>query len=51
LAPASDADLAPALEQTTWGAARRYWPPVAIDGAPMAWDRPASALGSAPPNW
>ncbi len=51
LAPASDADLAPALEQTTWGPARRYWPPVAIDGAPMAWDRPASALGSAPPNW
>jgi hypothetical protein len=51
LAPATDADLATTLEQTTWGPVRRYRPPVAIDGAPMAWDRPASALGSAPATW
>ncbi|GJJ01644.1 coa transferase caib/baif family protein [Duganella rhizosphaerae] len=51
LAAASDADLAPALEQTAWGEARRYRPPVAIDGAPMAWTRPASELGSSLPSW
>ncbi|WP_199538463.1 MULTISPECIES: CoA transferase [unclassified Duganella] len=51
LAAASDADLVPALEQTAWGEARRYRPPVAIDGAPMAWTRPASELGSSAPSW
>jgi len=51
LAAASVADLAPALEQTAWGEARRYLPPVAIDGAPMTWTRPASELGSSPPSW
>ncbi|MYM98326.1 CoA transferase, partial [Duganella vulcania] len=51
LAPANEADLAPELEQTAWGPAQRYRPPVAIDGAPMAWDRPATKLGSSPPKW
>lgn len=45
------ADLAPGLEQTAWGPARRLAPPVRIEGAAMAWDRPASELGSAPPRW
>lgn len=51
LAPATEADLASELEQTAWGPARRYLPPVAIDGAPMTWDRPAAELGSSPPKW
>jgi hypothetical protein len=51
LAPVGDTDFAPQLEQTEWGPARRYLPPVAIDGAAMAWQRPASSLGSSAPRW
>ncbi|TFW18016.1 CoA transferase [Duganella callida] len=51
LAPAGAADLAPRLERTEWGALRRLQPPVTIDGAPMAWSRPAASLGSSLPNW
>jgi hypothetical protein len=50
-APASAADFAAALEQTGWGPARRYRPPVAIDGAAMTWHQPASPLGSSAPHW
>jgi len=51
LAPAVPADLAPDIEPTTWGPARRLAPPIAIVGAPMGWDRPASALGASPACW
>jgi len=51
LAPAGEADLAPQLEQTEWGPARRLHPPVVVDGAPMRWDRPAASLGSSAPRW
>jgi hypothetical protein len=51
MAASGEADLAPALEQTEWGPARRYRAPAGIDGAPMRWDRPASSLGSAAPRW
>jgi hypothetical protein len=51
MAPGGGADLAPALEQTEWGPARRYRAPAEIDGAPMRWDRPAASLGSAAPRW
>ena len=51
LTDAADADLSPRLEQTEWGPARRYHAPAAVEGAPMAWDRPASSLGSSPPRW
>ncbi|MEM9010977.1 MAG: CoA transferase [Pseudomonadota bacterium] len=44
-------DYAPDLEQTPWGPARRLRPPLSLPGAPMRWDRPASALGSAEPAW
>ena len=47
----TDDDLAPGDEQTAWGRARRLRPPIAIDGAPMAWDRGATALGSAGADW
>jgi hypothetical protein len=51
LAPEAAADVAPQIETTPWGEARRLVPPVAIDGVPMRWDLPASDLGSAPPAW
>jgi crotonobetainyl-CoA:carnitine CoA-transferase CaiB-like acyl-CoA transferase len=51
LAPATEEDYAPSLEQTEWGAARRLLPPAAIGGAPMTWARPASSLGAAIASW
>jgi len=51
LADESERDLAPTTEKTGWGDARRLIPPVAIVGAPMAWTRPATDLGSSPPSW
>lgn len=51
LAPAADGDFAPQLEQTEWGPARRYRPPAIIEGAAMAWHRPASSLGSSDAHW
>lgn len=51
LAPETPADLAGGIEATAWGPARRLRPPVVIEGAPLRWDRPASALGSSPPQW
>lgn len=51
LAPEHDADFAAVLEQTEWGPARRYRPPVAIDGVTMAWDTPAASLGASPARW
>ena len=50
-APQTAADLAPEIELTPWGEARRLIPPVAIDGVPMRWDSPAVNLGSAEPAW
>ena len=44
-------DWSPGLEDTAWGLARRLRPAGAIEGAAMAWDRPASPLGSARPAW
>jgi len=44
-------DLAPGIERTSWGEARRLRPPVEIAGAPMTWDLPATELGSAKASW
>lgn len=44
-------DYAVNLEQSAWGPAQRLLPPVAIEGAPMWWDRPASRLGSVSAAW
>lgn len=51
LAPESADDLMPGLERTQWGEARRVSPPCRVEGAPMRWDRPAGALGSAAAEW
>jgi crotonobetainyl-CoA:carnitine CoA-transferase CaiB-like acyl-CoA transferase len=50
-AAVGEADYLDAIEATTWGPGRRMRPPVAVEGAGMRWDRPASALGSAEPEW
>ena len=52
LAAETELDLAPAVETTDWGPARRLASPVAIAGVPMRWDRPARRLGSeTAPRW
>lgn len=51
LAPTREDDFSPLLEQTEWGPARRYQPPVVVEGAPMRWSSPASSLGTASANW
>jgi hypothetical protein len=51
LSAAGQADLSTSVEHTEWGAARRLLPPLVVGGVAMAWDRPASSLGSAAPAW
>jgi len=51
LAPETPDDLAEATEATAWGPARRVQPPCSVEGAPMRWNLPASALGSAAACW
>lgn len=51
LRPESVEDVAPGIEPTAWGKARRLAPPVAIEGVPMRWHLPAAPLGSASPEW
>jgi hypothetical protein len=51
IAPETPDDLSENIEETAWGPARRIKPPVIIDGAPLRWDLPASALGSSEPKW
>lgn len=51
LAPETEEDQAANLESTGWGPARRLKPPVAVAGTPMAWDYPASQLGSSRAAW
>jgi hypothetical protein len=51
LRPRCEEDFTEAIEPTPWGEARRLAPPAKIDGAPMRWDLPAAALGSAEPKW
>ncbi len=51
LAAETEADLAPAIEATAWGPARRLRPPVDVEGAPLAWGLPATELGSATAAW
>ncbi|MGH7072927.1 MAG: CoA transferase [Stellaceae bacterium] len=51
LAKVTAADFNTVLENTSWGPARRLKPPLGIAGADLHWDRPATALGSAPAAW
>jgi CoA-transferase family III len=49
--PPTQADFSDGVEMTDWGAARRVNVPAHIGGAPMRWDRPATALGSGKAKW
>ncbi|MDJ0944925.1 MAG: CoA transferase [Kiloniellales bacterium] len=44
-------DLAPAVEDTAWGPARRLSFPLTIDGIAPHWPHPAGELRSAPAAW
>ncbi len=47
----SSADLSPLREQTEWGQAARCKSPLLLDDVSLAWQHPASRLGSAAPKW
>ena len=49
--PPGEADLSEGVEATSWGSARRLWPPMQVGGAPMAWALPAGALGRHEAAW
>ncbi|MFS2122956.1 CoA transferase [Pseudomonas sp. Pseusp97] len=51
LAAESAPDLAPGIETTPWGHARRLRPPLQVAGSPLYWELPAGELGSAPAAW
>jgi hypothetical protein len=44
-------DLAPTLEATAWGPARRLKPPLVIEDCPMYWNLSSSQLGSSSTEW
>ena len=51
MAPMSSKDMSTEIESTYWGPAQRLKPPAALNGIAMRWDRPATPLGSARPEW
>lgn len=51
LAPETEADLAPEVEETGWGPARRVAFPVELDGQGPLWREPAGPLRAHPPRW
>jgi len=46
-----EGDLLAEIEHTSWGPARRLKPAGLIEGTPMYWDYPASALGTVTAQW
>lgn len=48
---ATEDDWSNEAETTGWGPARRLRPPLAVDGALLAWRHPAQPLGSSSPEW
>jgi len=51
LAPETEADHAPTIENTYWGTARRLHWPVEVSGVNMQWDQPSGPLGSSEATW
>jgi crotonobetainyl-CoA:carnitine CoA-transferase CaiB-like acyl-CoA transferase len=50
-APETETDLAPEIEQTGWGPAKRIKPPLMVGNAPMRWDLGAPQLGTHEAAW
>ncbi|KIP53771.1 CoA transferase [Leucobacter komagatae] len=51
LLPETAEDLAPGVEHTAWGQARRLRAPLTVSGVSFSTDRPARPLGSDPASW
>ncbi|GAA0995111.1 CoA transferase [Nocardiopsis tropica] len=51
LDPEGDGDLAPGVEDTSWGPARRLRMPLEVEGVVLAAPRPAGALGASKARW
>ena len=51
LAPESQHDWSPGIEQSFWGPAQRVTWPLSVPGIAFAWDTPAGPLGSVAANW
>ena len=51
LAGETETDIDPAIEETTWGSARRIRFPIEITGIGSAWNYPAGDLRSTAPTW
>ncbi|MFW8594242.1 CoA transferase [Cribrihabitans neustonicus] len=51
ISPAAPADYADTVEHTSWGPGRRLRPPLVLADTALHWERPATACGSAPPEW
>jgi crotonobetainyl-CoA:carnitine CoA-transferase CaiB-like acyl-CoA transferase len=51
LVPETEADQAPTIEDTHWGAARRLHWPVEVSGIMMHWDQPPGPLGTSEAIW
>ena len=51
IAGVGDDDWSPHVEATAFGPGYRLRPPIALEGAAMRWDRPATRLGSAAAEW
>lgn len=51
LRPEGDDDVAPELEHTSWGPARRLRQPIAVEGVVWGARLPARELGSDAPSW
>ncbi|MFV1442903.1 MULTISPECIES: CoA transferase [unclassified Phaeobacter] len=51
LAGAVDHDFSPEVEQTSWGPGQRLLAPLAVGKTQMQWVLPATASGTAAPDW
>lgn len=51
IAPETEKDIAPHIETTSWGKARRVRFPATIDGVAHGWDHPAGKLRTTDPVW
>lgn len=49
--PLGEDDLAPGVEDTSWGPVRRAATPLTIDGTPLHWPNGAANHGTSPANW
>ncbi|MEO9901686.1 CoA transferase [Nisaea sp.] len=49
--PETETDLAPDIEETHWGPARRLASALTVSRVPVSWDFPAGPIGTSEPVW